>query len=327
MCRPSARPDKSQQPAPPSQVTTSSRDMEDASADRPQGESGSQQPYDPTKDPKRKAKSNDPAWNYCYWPDLNKKDVVKCILCGKIVHSGVRRLKQHLVGSHGDVAKCPKTTSAISKEMSDYLKKNARQKPIELDDDKEGEKTMKLKYLEKGKVEHLIQLFSPVPEQPKREGSQRKQAKTINTCRSLLSQLHPCFAKHLRMWFMRGIARATLKLHCSERARRRRKEQICMLLILFMSESTVREGDDLAWAHVDDAIGASSSLQGRNFPRRARYESVYSRRCQAAATQEERVMEEEEQGNEGNEQDDEEYMPNDDEEVDDFGESPHNSPT
>jgi archaellum component FlaC len=40
-------------------------------------------------------------------------------------------------------------------------------------------------------------------------------------------------------------------------------------------------------------------------------------------------MEEEEQGNVGNEQDDEdieEYMPNDDE-VDDFGESPHSSPT
>jgi hypothetical protein len=90
---------------------------------------------------------------------------------------------------------------------------------------------------------------------------------------------------------------------------------------------TVREGDDLAWVHVDDATDASSSLQGRNFPRRARYESVYSRRCQAAATREERVMEEEEQDNEDNEQDDEEYMPNDDEEVDDFGESPHSSPT
>ena len=37
-------------------------------------------------------------------------------------------------------------------------------------------------------------------------------------------------------------------------------------------------------------------------------------------------MEEEEQGNERNEQYDEEYMPNDDE-VDDFGESPHSSPT
>jgi hypothetical protein len=71
--------------------------------------------------------------------DLNKKDVVKCILCGKIVHAGVRRLKQHLVGGHGDVAKCSKTTSAISKEMSDYLKKNARQKPINLDDDKDDE--------------------------------------------------------------------------------------------------------------------------------------------------------------------------------------------
>jgi hypothetical protein len=92
-------------------------------------------------------------------------------------------------------------------------------------------------------------------------------------------------------------------------------------------KETFREGVDLAWAHVDDAIGAPSSLQGRDFTRRARYESVYSRRCQVAATQEERVMEEEEQGNEGNEQDDEEYMPNDDEEVDDFGKSPHSSPT
>ena len=50
----------------------------------------------------------------------------------------------------------------------------------------------------------------------------------------------------------------------------------------------------------------------------------------ADATQEEGIIEEEEQGNEGNEQDDEdieECMPNDDEEVDDFGESPHRSPT
>jgi hypothetical protein len=98
-------------------------------------------------------------------------------------------------------------------------------------------------------------------------------------------------------------------------------------------KETVRQGDDLAWAHVDEATGTSSSLQGRNFPRRARFESVYSRRWRgtAAATQEEEeIMEEEEQGNEGNEQVDEdieEYTPNDDEEVDDFGESPHSSLT
>jgi hypothetical protein len=50
--------------------------------------------------PKRKTKSKDPTWNwkYYYWHDLNKKGVVKCILCGKIVHAGTRRLKQHLGG-------------------------------------------------------------------------------------------------------------------------------------------------------------------------------------------------------------------------------------
>jgi hypothetical protein len=68
-------------------------------------------------------------------------------------------------------------------------------------------------------------------------------------------------------------------------------------------KEAVGEGDDLAWAHVDETTGASSSLQGRNFPRRARFESVYSRRwCgTTAATQEEGIMEEKEQGNEGNE--------------------------
>jgi hypothetical protein len=100
--------------------------MADACVGQPQGESASKQHYDPAKDPKRKAKSKDPTWKYCYWPDLNKKDVVKCILYSKIVHAGVRRLKQHLVGGHGDVAKCPKTTSSINKEVHEYLKKNAR---------------------------------------------------------------------------------------------------------------------------------------------------------------------------------------------------------
>jgi hypothetical protein len=62
--------------------------MADASAGQPQGESASEQHYDPAKDPKRNAKSKDPARKYCYWPDLNKKDIVKCILCGKFVHAG-----------------------------------------------------------------------------------------------------------------------------------------------------------------------------------------------------------------------------------------------
>ena len=31
-------------------------------------------------------------------------------------------------------------------------------------------------------------------------------------------------------------------------------------------KEAVRQGEDLAWAHVDEATGASSSLEGRNFP-------------------------------------------------------------
>jgi hypothetical protein len=87
-------------------------------ADQDGAKSG-QPGYDPKTDPKRKAKSKDPAWKYCYWPDLNKKDAVKCILCGKIVHAGTRRLKQHLVGGYGEDSKCLNTTTT-SKEVHSY---------------------------------------------------------------------------------------------------------------------------------------------------------------------------------------------------------------
>ena len=94
--------------------------------------------YDPANDPKRKAKSKDPGWKYGFWPDLTNKDIVQCIRCGKQMHAGVRRLKQHLAGGYGDVEKCPKSTTPIMKEMREYLFKNARNKPFELDDEGDG---------------------------------------------------------------------------------------------------------------------------------------------------------------------------------------------
>ncbi|WOH04149.1 hypothetical protein DCAR_0623557 [Daucus carota subsp. sativus] len=90
--------------------------------------------YDPFKDPKRKAKSTDPGWKYGFWPDLNNKNVVQCNLCKKNVCSGVRRLKQHLAGGYPDVAMCLKTTTAIQKEMKEYIDKVAK-KPVTMDDD------------------------------------------------------------------------------------------------------------------------------------------------------------------------------------------------
>ncbi|XP_039794912.1 uncharacterized protein LOC120660439 isoform X1 [Panicum virgatum] len=41
------------------------------------------------KDPKRKAKSRDPGWQFGWWPDIAKKDSVQCIFCKTITPSGI----------------------------------------------------------------------------------------------------------------------------------------------------------------------------------------------------------------------------------------------
>jgi len=90
------------------------------------------------KDPKRKAKSRDPGWKYGFWPDSLKKEMVQCIFCKKVVPAGIKRFKQHLAGGYGDTIKCPKAPELISKEMSIYLKKNARSVIVQVDEG-EGE--------------------------------------------------------------------------------------------------------------------------------------------------------------------------------------------
>jgi hypothetical protein len=52
--------------------------------------------------------------------------MVQCIFCKKVVPAGIKRCKQHLAGGYGDTEKCPKAVVVVRKEMSDYLKKNAR---------------------------------------------------------------------------------------------------------------------------------------------------------------------------------------------------------
>jgi hypothetical protein len=96
------------------------------------------EPYDPNKDPKRRAKSKDPVWKYAYWPTEDKQ-VVECLLCGKVMSSGSKRLKQHLLGGYGDVLVCEKTTSAIMKEMQAWIDKKRRKMPLGIDDSGEQE--------------------------------------------------------------------------------------------------------------------------------------------------------------------------------------------
>ena len=86
--------------------------------------------YDPKVDKARKASSNDPGWKYGYWVDLQKRDQVTCTLCDTMVCGGIKRLKQHLAGGYGDAKMCPRTTTAIRKEMTDYLESNKRRRPL-----------------------------------------------------------------------------------------------------------------------------------------------------------------------------------------------------
>jgi len=94
--------------------------------------------YDPKTDPGRKPKkSKDPGWKYGYWAELGNRDEVTCTLCGTMVHGGIKRLKQHLAGGFGDSKICSETTTEIRVEMTNYLEKHKRQRPMYLDDEEE----------------------------------------------------------------------------------------------------------------------------------------------------------------------------------------------
>ncbi|KAK1685989.1 hypothetical protein QYE76_046837 [Lolium multiflorum] len=90
-----------------------------------QAEAEAAEGYDPFKDPNRRPRrSKDPAWKYAFMCDLEDRLQLQCNLCGKKVGSGVNRMKKHLAGGFTIVTMCPKTTTAIQKEMHDYLKSN-----------------------------------------------------------------------------------------------------------------------------------------------------------------------------------------------------------
>ena len=82
--------------------------------------------YDPFKDPKRRpTKSKDPTWKYAFWPDLNKRLLLQCNLCGKQITSGPCRTKKHLAGGFTILSMCTKSIPKIQKEMHDYLRTNS----------------------------------------------------------------------------------------------------------------------------------------------------------------------------------------------------------
>jgi hypothetical protein len=77
-------------------------------------------------DPKRKARSQDPGWQFGWWPDRTKKDFVQCVFYKKIVPSGIKSFRQHLADRFGDTMKCARVPEVVSKEMHTYLRRNMR---------------------------------------------------------------------------------------------------------------------------------------------------------------------------------------------------------
>jgi hypothetical protein len=119
--------------------------------------------YDQKTDQARKARSNDPGWKYGYWANLENRDQVTCTLCDIMVCGGIKRLKQHLAGGYGDANICSKTTTAIRKEMKEYLEGNRRRRPLFLEDDEQQEQEDDVVVVEANPAES-VQVPSSAPE-------------------------------------------------------------------------------------------------------------------------------------------------------------------
>jgi hypothetical protein len=68
-------------------------------------------------DKTRQAKFDDSDWKYAWWSDLEDKNTVQCLLCGKKTKGKIKRQKEHLIGGYSDVRKYSKTTTAIANKM------------------------------------------------------------------------------------------------------------------------------------------------------------------------------------------------------------------
>ncbi|PWA39471.1 zinc finger, BED-type, Ribonuclease H-like domain protein [Artemisia annua] len=70
----------------------------------------------------------DPAWKYGpeeqVPPQGEKKGYkyVKCNFCSKIIKGGVKRMKDHLAGTHKDVSPCLSVPTEVKDEITQYLK-------------------------------------------------------------------------------------------------------------------------------------------------------------------------------------------------------------
>ncbi|KAL0904192.1 hypothetical protein M5K25_026267 [Dendrobium thyrsiflorum] len=87
-----------------------------------------------------KEKSNaslrrDPSWKYSVQVDIGGAEktyvYLKCNFCDKVVKGGVTRMKEHLSGSHKNVAPCANVPDKVKEEIGAYMKKSITAKHLQ----------------------------------------------------------------------------------------------------------------------------------------------------------------------------------------------------
>ncbi|KAL0927717.1 hypothetical protein M5K25_001918 [Dendrobium thyrsiflorum] len=87
-----------------------------------------------------KEKSNaslrrDPSWKYSVQVDIGSAEktyvYLKCNFCDKVVKGGVTRMKEHLSGSHKNVAPCANVLDKVKEEICAYMKKSIMAKHLQ----------------------------------------------------------------------------------------------------------------------------------------------------------------------------------------------------
>ncbi|KAL0911890.1 hypothetical protein M5K25_017823 [Dendrobium thyrsiflorum] len=86
------------------------------------------------KDKAASCHRKDPAWKHSTQVDVGGSDktyiYLKCNYCDKVVKGGVTRMKEHLSGSHKNVAPCSKVPDTLREEIKSYMNKSTTSKHL-----------------------------------------------------------------------------------------------------------------------------------------------------------------------------------------------------
>ncbi|KAG5561855.1 hypothetical protein RHGRI_004783 [Rhododendron griersonianum] len=84
-----------------------------------------------------KRASNDMGWEYGILVDPTNLDKIQCKLCGKIMSSGISRLKKHIAQIKGSVSSCPNASKEDIAKCKAAIEEGSKKKKDKLQAAKE----------------------------------------------------------------------------------------------------------------------------------------------------------------------------------------------